>query len=69
MKFVIKGIGRATTVLQNAAKHKTPSAYGDEDPPTFLLIKDPIFAPNKVLTKNTIENHRNISTVYTLKIY
>ncbi len=39
VKSLIKGIGNETTVLKNAARHRTPKACGALAPLTFLVIK------------------------------
>lgn len=37
----IKGIGKATTVVKNAARHNIPRACGDDDPPTLVVMYAP----------------------------
>lgn len=37
----MKGIGSATTVAKKAARQRMPSAYGDDEPPTFVVMYAP----------------------------
>lgn len=44
-KLDIKGIGKDTTVLKKAERHRIPKAWGDEEPPTLFVTNALIKAP------------------------